>query len=173
MATAYALPAAGFTLLCGRIADLAGRRRMFLAGLVLLCAASLGGGLADGLGTLLAARAAQGLATAISMPAALALITTTFAEGPLRDRALGLNGAITAAGFTTGALLGGVLTELTGWRGAFLVVLSALDDAGVAVAAGVTLSVAALAVLRRGARSGGRGSASVRRGPTPPARTSG
>jgi MFS family permease len=119
--TAYALPAAGFTLLSGRIADLAGRRRMFLIGLVLLAAASLGGGLATEPAALLAARAAQGLATAISMPAALALITTTFAEGPLRERALGLNGSITATGFTTGALLGGVLTELLGWRWAFLV----------------------------------------------------
>ncbi|MFC4010659.1 MFS transporter [Nonomuraea purpurea] len=121
VATAYALPAAGFTLLFGRIADLAGRRRMFLIGLVLLAAASLFGGLAIAPAMLLAARAAQGLATAISMPAALALITTTFREGPLRERALGLNGAITAAGFTTGALLGGVLTELLGWRWAFLV----------------------------------------------------
>ncbi|MGW4798104.1 MFS transporter, partial [Nonomuraea sp. NPDC004297] len=121
VATAYALPAAGFTLLCGRIADLVGRRRMFRTGLVLLAAASLGGGLAGDPVTLLAARTAQGLATAVSTPAALALITTTFAEGPLRERALGLNGAVTAAGFTTGALLGGVLTELAGWRWAFLV----------------------------------------------------
>ncbi|MEV0624073.1 MFS transporter [Nonomuraea sp. NPDC050404] len=121
VATTYALPAAGFTLLFGRVADLAGRRRMLFAGLALLAAASLLGGMANDPVALLAARAAQGLATAIAMPAALSLITTTFPEGPLRARALGLNGALTAAGFTCGALLGGVLTGALNWRWAFLV----------------------------------------------------
>ncbi|WP_329257859.1 MFS transporter [Actinoallomurus sp. NBC_01490] len=121
VATAYALPAAGFTLLFGRVADLAGRRRMLLIGLGLLAAASLFGGTAHTPVVLLSARVAQGLSTAIAAPAALSLITTTFPEGPLRARALGLNGAITAAGFTCGALLGGVLTGLWSWRWAFLV----------------------------------------------------
>ncbi|MGW1293855.1 MFS transporter [Streptomyces sp. NPDC002533] len=119
--TAFALPAAGFTLLFGRIADLAGRRRMFLIGIVLLAVASLVGGLANSPEVLLAARVAQGLATAISVPSALSLMTTTFPEGPLRQKALGLNGALVGAGFSAGALLGGVLTESLSWRWSFLI----------------------------------------------------
>ena len=121
ISTAFALCAAGFTLVSGRVADLFGRRRMFLAGITLLGAASLAGGLATSPAVLLAARAAQGLATAVVMPAALSLLTTTFAEGPRRDRALGLNGALMAAGFTTGAIAGGVLTDVLSWRWAFFV----------------------------------------------------
>ncbi|WP_242910785.1 MFS transporter [Actinomadura terrae] len=121
VATAYALPAAGFTLLFGRVADLAGRRRMLLIGLGLLTLASVFGGTAHTPAALLSARAVQGLSTAIAAPAALSLITTTFPEGPLRARALGLNGAITAAGFTCGALLGGLLTGFWSWRWAFLI----------------------------------------------------
>ncbi|GLY72082.1 MFS transporter [Actinoallomurus iriomotensis] len=121
VATAYALPAAGFTLRFGRVADLAGRRRMLLIGLGLLAAASVYGGTAHTPVALLSARVVQGLSTAIAAPAALSLITTTFPEGPLRARALGFNGAITAAGFTCGALLGGMLTGLWSWRWAFLV----------------------------------------------------
>lgn len=81
VATAYALPAAGFTLLFGRVADLAGRRRMLLIGLGLLAAASVFGGTAHTPAALLSARAAQGLSTAIAAPAALSLITTTFPRG--------------------------------------------------------------------------------------------
>ena len=77
--------------------------------------------LADSPALLLAARAGQGLATAAVIPAALSLLTTTFAEGPLRERALGLNGALMAAGFTTGAVLGGLLTDVLSWRWAFFV----------------------------------------------------
>ncbi|SEM19381.1 MFS transporter [Nonomuraea pusilla] len=121
VATAFALPAAGFTLLSGRIADLFGRRRLFLAGMALLGVASLAGGLASSPAALLAARVAQGLATAIVTPAGLSLLTTSFQEGPLRERALGLNGALMSAGFTSGAVLGGVLTELLSWRWAFLI----------------------------------------------------
>ncbi|GAA4605322.1 MFS family permease [Actinoplanes octamycinicus] len=135
IATAFALFAAGFTLLFGRVADLAGRRRMFLAGIALLGVSSLAGGLATGPVLLLAARVAQGLATAAVTPAALSLLTTSFPEGPRRERALGLNGALMAAGFTTGAILGGVLTDLLSWRWAFFV--------NVAVAA-VVLAVAPL-----------------------------
>ncbi len=119
IATAFALCAAGFTLLFGRVADLVGRRRLFLVGMALLGAASLLGGLATSPAMLLIARTAQGLATAIVTPAALSLLTTSFPEGPMRQRALGLNGALMAAGFTTGAILGGLLTDLLSWRWAF------------------------------------------------------
>ncbi|MEU7025571.1 MFS transporter [Streptomyces sp. NPDC046275] len=121
IATSFALAAAGFTLLFGRIADLVGRRRIFLGGLAVLGAASLAGGLATGPEVLMAARVVQGLATAAVTPAGLSLLTSSFPEGPLRDRALGLNGALMSAGFTTGAILGGVLTDLLSWRWAFLV----------------------------------------------------
>ncbi|GAA2618482.1 MFS transporter [Actinomadura fulvescens] len=121
IATAFALPAAGFTLLFGRVADLFGRRRMLLAGMGLLAVGSLIGGLATSPAWLLTGRVLQGLATAIATPAALSLITTSFPEGPLRHRALGLSGALMSAGFTAGAVLGGVLTDLLSWRWAFLI----------------------------------------------------
>ncbi|MFG3441789.1 MFS transporter [Nonomuraea sp. NPDC047897] len=121
VATAFALTAAGFTLLAGRVADLFGRRRLFLGGMALLGLSSLAGGLADSPSLLLAARVAQGLATAVVTPAGLSLLTTSFEEGPLRARALGLNGALMSAGFTSGAVLGGLLTDLLSWRWAFFV----------------------------------------------------
>jgi MFS family permease len=121
VATAFALPSAGFTLLFGRLGDLAGRRRLFFGGLALLAAGSLAGGLAPAAWVLLTARFVQGLAAALAIPSALALLTTAFPEGPMRDRALGLNGALLAGGFTVGALLGGFLTDFLGWRWAFLV----------------------------------------------------
>jgi EmrB/QacA subfamily drug resistance transporter len=121
IATSFSLCAAGFTLLFGRVADLFGRRRLFLLGIALLGVSSLVGGLATVPWMLLVARVAQGLATAAVIPAALSLLTTSFPEGPLRDRALGLNGALMAAGFTTGAILGGVLTDLLSWRSAFYI----------------------------------------------------
>ncbi|MET8766149.1 MFS transporter [Streptomyces sp. NPDC004658] len=119
--TAFALCAAGFTLLFGRVADLFGRRRLFLAGLAVLAAASLAGGLARSPDVLIVARVFQGLATAAVTPAGLSLLTTSFPEGPLREKALGLNGALMSAGFTTGAVLGGLLTDLLSWRWAFFV----------------------------------------------------
>jgi MFS family permease len=121
VATAFALPSAGFTLLFGRLGDLFGRRRLFLGGLLLLAAGSLAGGFAPSGGILLAARFAQGLAAALAIPSALGLLTTSFSEGPLRERALGLNGSLLAGGFTVGALLGGVLTDFLSWRWAFLI----------------------------------------------------
>ncbi|GAA1958646.1 MFS transporter [Catenulispora subtropica] len=133
IATLYALCAAGFTLLFGRVSDLIGRKRLFLIGMTLLGVSSLCGGLAVDPLMLFAARVAQGTATAMVTPAALSLLTTSFPEGPARDRALGLNGALMAAGFTTGAVLGGVLTDVVSWRWAFFI--------NVAVAASV-LSVA-------------------------------
>ncbi|MGW3116233.1 MFS transporter [Streptomyces sp. NPDC001107] len=119
--TAFALCAAGFTLLFGRIADLFGRRRLFLGGLVVLGAASLVGGLAQSPQVLITARVFQGLATAAVTPAGLSLLTTSFPEGPLREKALGLNGALMSAGFTTGAILGGLLTDLLSWRWSFFI----------------------------------------------------
>ncbi|MFE2261030.1 MFS transporter [Streptomyces griseosporeus] len=119
--TAFALCAAGFTLLFGRVADLFGRRRLFLGGLAVLGVASLVGGLAQNPEVLIAARVFQGLATAAVTPAGLSLLTTSFPEGPLREKALGLNGALMSAGFTTGAILGGLLTDLLSWRWAFFI----------------------------------------------------
>lgn len=121
IATAFALSAAGFTLFFGRIGDLIGRKRIFIGSLVLLGAASLAGGLATSPTVLIVARVAQGLATAAATPAGLSLLTTSFPEGPLRQKALGVNGALMSAGFTTGAILGGVLTDLFSWRWAFFV----------------------------------------------------
>ncbi|MFJ7629825.1 MFS transporter [Streptomyces sp. NPDC097595] len=121
IATAFALAAAGFTLLFGRVADLVGRKRLFVAGMAVLGLSSLLGGLATSPEVLLTARVLQGLATAAVTPAGLALLTTAFKEGPLRERALGLNGALMSAGFTAGAILGGLLTDLLSWRWAFLV----------------------------------------------------
>ncbi|MFI0722323.1 MFS transporter [Streptomyces sp. NPDC021224] len=121
IATAFALAAAGFTLFFGRIGDLVGRKRIFVGSVALLGLASLAGGLATSPAVLLAARVAQGLATAAATPAGLALLTTSFPEGPLRRKALGVNGALMSAGFTAGAILGGVLTDLLSWRWAFFV----------------------------------------------------
>src|SRR6201994_3170014 len=113
---AYTLTFGGFLLLGGRLADLLGRRRMFMIGLVLFSVASFAGGIAQSEPWLIAARAAQGLGAAIVSPAALAIITTTFAEGPERNRALGVWGAVAGAGGAVGVLLGGVLTTGLSWR---------------------------------------------------------
>src|SRR3954452_11216304 len=113
---AYTLTFGGFLLLGGRAADLFGRRRVFLAGLALFSAASLAGGLAQSEGWLIAARAVQGLGAAIISPAALSILTTTFAEGAERNRALGVWGAVAGAGGAVGVLLGGILTDTLGWE---------------------------------------------------------
>ena len=119
--TAFALPAAGFTLLFGRIADLFGRRRMFLIGIGLLAVSSVLGGFATNPAMLLTARVLQGLATAIATPAALSLLVTSFNDEKLRARVLGLNGALMSGGFTVGALVGGTLVGMLSWRSAFLI----------------------------------------------------
>jgi EmrB/QacA subfamily drug resistance transporter len=113
---AYTLTFGGFLLLGGRLADLLGRRRMFIIGLVLFSLASLAGGLAQSEGWLIIARAVQGLGAAIVSPAALSIITTTFAEGHERNRALGIWGAVAGAGGAAGVLLGGILTSGLSWR---------------------------------------------------------
>ncbi|HEX3511157.1 MAG TPA: MFS transporter [Solirubrobacteraceae bacterium] len=113
---AYTLTFGGFLLLGGRLADLMGRRRMFMLGLVLFSLASLLGGLAQSETWLIAARAVQGLGGAIVSPAALSIITTTFADGEERNRALGVWGAVAGAGGAAGVLLGGVLTSGLSWR---------------------------------------------------------
>ncbi|MGY0486637.1 MFS transporter [Streptomyces sp. WG-D5] len=114
--TAFALPSGGFLLLFGRVGDLFGRRRMFLGGLTLFAAASLLATFAWDPASFLAGRALQGVGAAAVVPTGMALLTTTFPEGPLRARALGVFGTLLSLGFTTGMVLGGVLTESFGWR---------------------------------------------------------
>jgi EmrB/QacA subfamily drug resistance transporter len=113
---AYVLTFGGFLLLGGRLADLLGRRRVFMIGLVLFALASLAGGLAANSGQLIAARAVQGLGAAILSPAALSIVATTFADGAERNKALGIWGAVAGSGGAAGVLLGGVLTEGLGWE---------------------------------------------------------
>ncbi|MDX6605442.1 MAG: hypothetical protein QOF23_1951 [Solirubrobacterales bacterium] len=113
---AYVLTFGGFLLLGGRMADLLGRRRIFMGGLILFALASLAGGLATNSGQLIAARAVQGLGAAILSPAALSIVATTFRDGAERNRALGIWGAVAGSGGAAGVLLGGVLTEGLGWE---------------------------------------------------------
>src|SRR3954453_9043806 len=108
---AYVLTFGGVALLGGRLADLLGRRRIFMFGLVLFALASLAGGLASNSGQLIAARAVQGLGAAILSPAALSIVATTFRDGAERNKALGVWGAVAGSGGAVGVLLGGVLTE--------------------------------------------------------------
>ncbi|MPY63993.1 MFS transporter, partial [Streptomyces spongiae] len=114
--TAFALPSGGFLLLFGRIGDLYGRRRLFLGGLALFGAASVLATLAWDPASFLAGRALQGLGAAAIVPTGMSLLTTTFAEGPARDRALGISGTLLSLGFTVGMVAGGVLTDAFGWR---------------------------------------------------------
>ena len=113
---AYTVTFAGFLLLGGRAADLLGRRRVFVSGLVLFALASLAGGFADSRALLIAARAAQGLGGAIIAPASLSILTTSFEEGAARNRAVGIWAATGGAGGAAGVLLGGVITDLLSWR---------------------------------------------------------
>ncbi|MBC7811112.1 MAG: MFS transporter [Burkholderiales bacterium] len=119
--TGYSLTFGGLLLLAGRISDLFGRRRFLQLGLILFTVASLIGGLTDQQSLLLAARALQGVGAAFVSPAALSLLTTTFAEGAPRNRALGVWAAAAAAGAAAGVLLGGFLTDQFGWRAVFFV----------------------------------------------------
>ncbi|HEX8053728.1 MAG TPA: MFS transporter [Thermoleophilaceae bacterium] len=112
----YLLTYGGFMLLGGRAADLLGRRRVLVAGVVLIGGASLVGGFAGSSGLLVAARLAQGIGAAFSLPAALSILTTTFQEGSDRNTALGIWGAVAGLASAAGVLLGGFLTEGPGWR---------------------------------------------------------
>jgi EmrB/QacA subfamily drug resistance transporter len=119
--TAYAILFGGTLLLGGRLADLLGRRRMFVAGLALFAASSLLCGFAWSSGSLVGFRALQGLGGALLAPAALSLLMTTFAEGRERNLALGIYGAASGSGAAAGVLLGGVLTSYLGWSWIFFV----------------------------------------------------
>src|SRR5579864_6410533 len=114
--TAYALTFGGFLLLGGRAADVAGRRRLFMAGLALFTAASLACALATSDTFLIIMRGIQGLGAAVVLPAALSIVMNMFGEGAERNKALGLWGAIGAAGATIGVLAGGLLTRYAGWQ---------------------------------------------------------
>jgi EmrB/QacA subfamily drug resistance transporter len=113
---AYALTFGGFLLLGGRAGDILGRRRVFIAGLIVFSLASLLGGLATSEGWLLAARALQGLGGAIVAPTSLSLVATTFPEGPQRNRAFGVVSAMAISGAAIGLILGGLLTTYASWR---------------------------------------------------------
>ncbi|MBE2316550.1 MFS transporter [Solirubrobacter sp. CPCC 204708] len=115
----YGIFVAGFLLLGGRLGDLAGHRRVLMAGVAVLAAASLVGGLAGTLEALIAARAAQGLGAALAAPNALAIISHTFAEGPERNRAMGIFGAAGGSAAAFSSVLGGLLVQGPGWPWAF------------------------------------------------------
>ena len=119
--SAYALVFGGFLLLGGRAADLLGRRRIFLAGVVVFTLASLLAGLAWSEASLIGARALQGLGAAIITPAALSILSTTFTEGRERNIALGVWGAVGGFGAAAGVLLGGILTDALSWEWIFFV----------------------------------------------------
>lgn len=135
--TAYLLAFGGLMLLGGRIADLAGRKRVFLAGVVGFAAASILGGVAADTAMLITARALQGTCAALMAPAALSLITMTFPDGNERARALGVFSAIAGSGAAVGLLAGGALTEYVSWRWSLLV----NAPIALAVAAGAALCV--------------------------------
>ncbi len=144
--SAYVLGYGGLLLLGGRAADLLGRRRVFLVALGLFAAASLLGGLVSGAGLLIAARFIKGMAAAVTAPAGLSLLTTTFGEGPMRNRAISIYSAFGASGFSLGLVLSGVLTEVS-WRWTLLL------PAPVAL---LTL-VAAIPLIPRGHEAGRQG----------------
>jgi EmrB/QacA subfamily drug resistance transporter len=113
---AYVITFGGFLLLGGRAANLLGRRRVFMAGLLVVAVASLAAGFAANQGQLIAARAAQGLGAAIISPSALSIVTTLFRDGAERNKALGAWGAVAGSAGAAGVLLGGVLTDGLGWE---------------------------------------------------------
>src|SRR5215467_9054068 len=142
----YALAFGGLMLLGGRAGDLLGRRRVFIAGLVVFSAASLGGGFATSQAWLLAARAVQGAGAALTAPAALALIATTFPQGQPRNRAMGVYAAMSVAGGAVGLIAGGLLTTYASWRWVLFV----------NVPIGLAAALAAARVLRESPRQRGR-----------------
>ncbi len=144
--TAYALTFGGLLLLGGRAGDLLGRRRVFVVGLLLFSGASLAGGFATSEAWLLIARAIQGVGGALIAPTALALITTTFEEGPARNRAMGVYAAMSGGGAAVGLVAGGLLTTYLSWRWVFFV----------NVPIGIVVAAAAPFVLGESARRRGR-----------------
>src|SRR5262245_47442022 len=116
----YVLGYGGFLLLGGRAADLLGRRRVFLAAVAVFAVVSLVGGVASTAGLLIAARFIKGVAAAFTAPASMSLLTTTFPEGPMRNRAFSVYTVFGASGFSLGLVLSGLLTEV-GWRWTLLV----------------------------------------------------
>ncbi len=144
---AYTLTFAGFLLLGGRLADLYGRRRIFLIGLGIFTAASLAGGLSQNSSMLITARTIQGFGGAILSPATLTILITTFTDQKARSRALGIWSAFAAGGGAVGVLLGGVLTDLLSWRWILFI----------NIPVGIALFVTALMILpeTRGAQRGG------------------
>jgi EmrB/QacA subfamily drug resistance transporter len=143
--TAYTLAFGGLLLLGGRAADLFGRRRVFLTGLAVFSAASLGAALASTGAALLVARVGQGVGAAMLSPAALSMVTTLFAEGRERQRALAAWAAVAASGGAFGVLAGGALTETLGWQAIFLIT----------VPIGIVVGSAALRMLPAGGRKMG------------------
>jgi EmrB/QacA subfamily drug resistance transporter len=119
--TAYAITYGGFLLLAGRLADLFGRRRVFVVGVIVFSIASLVCGLSWNEASLITARAVQGLGAAIITPSALSIVMTTFEEGAERNKALGIWGALGGGGAAVGVLAGGVLTKYLGWEWIFYV----------------------------------------------------
>src|SRR4051812_3102255 len=143
---AYTLVFGGLLLLGGRMGDLFGRRRMFMVGVLIFAFASLLGGFAWTKGWLLAMRALQGVGGAIASPTALSLVTTTFEEGPARNRAFGVYAAVSGAGAAIGLILGGLLTDYVSWRWVLFV------NAPI----GLALAIATPFVLRESSRGDGR-----------------
>jgi MFS family permease len=113
---AYGLAFGGLLLLGGRAGDLLGRRKVFIAGVILFSAASLAGGFATTQAWLLTARAVQGVGAAITAPTALSLVSTTFDEGPPRNRAMAVYAAMSVTGGVVGLIAGGLLTTYVSWR---------------------------------------------------------
>jgi EmrB/QacA subfamily drug resistance transporter len=143
--SAYTLAFGGLLLFGGRLGDVLGRRRVFVAGLLAFSAGSLAGGLATSSAWLVCARAFQGAGAAVAAPTALSLIGDTFPEGPPRTRAMGVYAAMSGAGSAVGLLLGGVLTDVASWRWVLFV----------NVPIGIVVAVAAPRVLAKSAARGG------------------
>jgi EmrB/QacA subfamily drug resistance transporter len=143
---AYGLMLGGFLLLGGRMADLLGRRRMLLTGLILFSSASLLAGVAGSAGLLIGARAVQGFGAALLPPAALSILAVTFAEGAERNRALGIYGAVAGVSASVGVIASGLLTDGPGWRWVFFINV----PVGVLLIAMAAVFLAADAPDRRG-----------------------